>query len=253
MIALVRLTLAETRGRLLLVGGVGLLFLAGAALTAATAGGGAEPGMDEVFRLGGYPLVSAVLLMGWTVGRFPLFAAVVLCAAVSPGGPGGGWARLAHARPLAPWRVYALRWLLLSGVAFGVSALVLPLFDLLILGTWAGRPTFVLAAAAVLAYGTLAALLSAWLPRDAALAVAAILAVAAHVWHAALRSGAAEVVPRGVGRFLSFILPPQGALFALEGAFAGVEPIPWMSFGYVAGYAALIGALALLSLTLREI
>jgi len=253
VIGLARLTLAETRGRLLLVGAAGLLFLAGAAVTSATAGGGADPGMDEVFRLGGYPLVSAVLLMGWTVGRFPLFAAVVLCAAVGMGGQRGGWARLAHARPLAPWRIYLLRWALLAGVAFGVSALVLPLFDLLILGTWAGPPTLVLAAAAVLAYGTLAALASAWLPRDAALGVAAILAVGAHVWHAALRSGAADAVPRGVGRFLSFVLPPQGALYALEGAFVGVEPIPWASFAYVAGYAALVGALALLSLTLREI
>jgi hypothetical protein len=250
---LARLSLAETRGRLLLVGVVGLMFLAGAAVTGSLAGGGADPGLDELFRQGGYPLVSAVLLMGWSVGRFPLFAALVLCSGVCWGGRGTGWARIAHARSRSPLALYAWRWLLFAALAFAAAALVLPLFDLLVLGTWAGPATFVLALAAVLVYGALAAFLSAWLRADVALATAGILAGAAHVWHAALRSGAADAVPRGVGRFLSFVLPPQGALYALENAFAGVEPIPWASFGYAAGYAAVMAALTLVSVVLREI
>ncbi|HSM35057.1 MAG TPA: hypothetical protein VK837_01555 [Longimicrobiales bacterium] len=252
MNGLVRLSLAELRSRLLLVGAVGLLFLGGAAATASIAGGGADPGLDELFRRGGYPLVSAVLLMGWSVGRFPIFAALVLGSVVGWGG-GGGWARMAHARSRSPAAVYAVRWALCLTIAFAAAAIVLPLFDLLVLGTWAGAATFVLAGAAVLVYGALAAFLSAWLRADAALAIGALLAGGAHVWHSALRSGAADTVPRGVRSFLTFVLPPQGALYQLENAFAGVAPIPWASFGYAAGYAALFVAFLGISILLREI
>lgn len=250
--AIVRLSLAEARGRLLLVAAVGVAFLLGAWATSAATGASADPNMDEVFRLGGYPLVSAVLLMGWTVGRFPLFAAIALCAGLAWGGArASSPARLLHARPVAPLAIYGVRAAIFAGLAFLVSSVVLPVFDLLILGTWAGAATFALAGGYVLAYGSLTALLSVWTRADAA--VAALLAILAHVWHGALRGGAADAVPRGVGRFLSFALPPQGALHALEGAFAGVEPVPWESFGYVAGYAALLAALAALSLVVREI
>ncbi len=250
--AVARLALAESRGRVLLVGAVGLAFLLGAWAAAAATGGSAHPDLDEAFRLGGYPLVSGILLMGWTVGRFPLFAAIALFAGLAWGGARPTRpVRLLHARPVSPLAIYAVRAALFAGLAFLASAVVLPAFDLLILGTWAGVATFVLAGAYVLAYGSLTALLSVWTRADAA--VAALLAILAHVWHGALRSGAADAVPRGVGRFLSLALPPQGALYALEGAFAGVEPVPWDSFVYVAGYAALLGALTALSLIVREI
>lgn len=249
--AVARLALAESRGRLLLVAAVGLAFLLGAWATAAATGASADPGMDDLFRLGGYPLVSAVLLMGWTVGRFPLFAAIALFAGLAWGGRASGPARLLHARPVSPLAIYAVRAALFGALAFLASALVLPAFDLLILGAWGGSATLALAAAYILAYGGLTALLSVWTRADAA--IAALLAILAHVWHGALRSGAADAIPRGVGRFLSFALPPQGALHELEGAFAGVQPVPWDSFGYVAGYAALLAALTALSIVVREI
>ncbi|MEN8375582.1 MAG: hypothetical protein ABFS34_09050 [Gemmatimonadota bacterium] len=249
--AVSRLAASEARARLVLVGVVGVLFLAGAWATSATAGGAADPSLDDVFRLGGYPLVSAVLLLGWTVGRFPLFAAIALCAGLAWGGRVPSRARLVHARAVPRWFVYGTRAGMFGALAFLASAAVLPLFDLLVLGTWAGAATFTLAGAYVLAYGSLTALLSVWTRADAA--GAAVLAALAHLWHGALRSGAADAVPRGVGRFFSLVLPPQGALHALEGAFAGVEPIPWDAFGYVAGYAGLLAALTAVSLMLRDV
>lgn len=248
--ALLRLAVSEARGRIAFVALVGMAFLLGAALTAGAAGG-EHAEMDEVFRLGGYPLVSAVLLMGWTVGRFPLLAAIALFAGFAWGGSASGRARTMRTRPVSEGLVFGSRAVVFALAAFLLSALVLPAFDLLLLRTWAGPATLVLAAGHVLAYGSLTALLSVWTRADAA--IAAVLAILAHVWHAALRSGAADAVPFPVGRLFSFLLPPQGALFALENAFAGIEPIPWDSFAYVAGYAALLAGLTGVSLLVREI
>lgn len=245
------LTLRARRRRIVALLAFAALFLA-AGLTARllVADEHGHVNADQLFVLGGYPAVSALLLLGWLLGRFPLIATLVLIAGLFSHDRAEGYARLYAVRPASPLRLYGLRFVVLAAVAFGISAILLPAFDLLLLGQWAGPATLVLALAYVLAFGGLTALLSAWTRADAW--VAALLAVGAIVWDAARQTGALAV-PAGVRDVVTFILPPQGPLLRLEGAFGALQPIPWDAFLYVAGYGVTALALAALAVHQREI
>ena len=52
---------------------------------------------------------------------------------------------------------------------------------------------------------------------------------------------------------MSLALPPHGALFQLETAFASALPIPWAAFAYVVAYSAVLLVLAGFGLARREI
>ena len=205
--------------------------------------------IDSLFVLGGYPAASALLLMGWLIGRLPLIALVILMAGVVSDDRASGVARLIAVRPVSPVVVYGVRVALIGAIAFAISALVMPLFDVLMLGEWAGPATLVLIAAYVIAYGGLIAFLSVWTRGEAWLAL--LLAIVAIVWSAFDRAAVIPVAPL-LADAIGFLLPPQPALFALEGAFAELEPIPWDAFAFCVGYGAFFLLLGGLSLRWRE-
>ncbi|MBI4544495.1 MAG: hypothetical protein HY703_04810 [Gemmatimonadetes bacterium] len=250
-LAIVGLTLRAAQRRILALLAFAALFLAAGAAARLLVGaehGGVE--IDRLFLVGGYPLVSALLLLGWLLGHFPLIATLVLVAGLVSGERADGHARLFYVRPVSPLRLYATRLAVLGLQAFLICALLLPGFDLLLLGEWAGPATLVLIAAYILVYGSLTALLSVWTRGDAWIAL--LLAILALVWDA-LRRAQALAIPAGVQDFISFVLPPQAALFRLEGAFARVQPIPWDAFAYAAGYALVMLGFAALSFAHREV
>lgn len=250
-LALARLALVERRRRIAGLLALAALFLAAAAASAALARdphGGYD--LDRMFTVGGYPLVSAALLAGWLLGRFPLVAVLVLCAGVVSGDRASGQARLYAVRPGPVAGIYLVRLAALGAAAFLLSALLLPLFDLLLLGRWAGPATLVLILAYVLVYGGLTFFLSVWTRGDAWIAV--LMGIAAIIWHALLRGGLLGTLAPGGRQLISMILPPHGALFGLESAFANVQPIPWDAFGYCAGYGLILLALGAIGLVLRE-
>lgn len=236
-----------------------LVLLAFAAAFLATAGAarvltGSHDGhleLDRLFEVGGAPLASGFLVLGWALGRFPLFAVLVLMAGCFSHDRAAGYTRLYYARPVSPLSVYGARFLVLSFFAFALSALLMPTFDVILLGRWAGPATLVLIGAYVIAYGTLAALLSAWTRGDAWLAL--LLALLAIVWHALRTGGALETTPPGIREVVTLLLPPHGALFRLEMAFAEVRPVPWDAFVYVCMYGALMLVLAGISIVQREV
>ena len=206
--------------------------------------------IDQLFAIGGYPAASGLLLIGWMIGRLPLIALVVMMAGVISDDRSTGLARLVAVRPVSPVIVYGARFALLAAITFAVCALVMPAFDLLMLGEWAGPGTLVLILAYVFAYGGLIAFLSAWTRGDAWLAL--LLAFIAIVWSALDRAAVMPVAPV-FADVIGFLLPPQPALFELEGAFADLAPIPWDAFAYCVGYGAFFLALAALSVRQREI
>lgn len=228
----------------------GLFLAAGLTARLFVAGEDGHVEADRLFVIGGYPLVSALLLLGWLLGRFPVIATLVLTAGLFSHDRAEGYARLYAVRPASPLRVYGTRFAVLAGVAFAISAALMPTFDILMLGTWAGPATLVLILAHVLAFGGLTALLSVWTRGDAW--IAALLAIAALVWEA-LRSAGALAFPPGVRDVVGFILPPQAAIFRLEEAFGNVQPIPWDAFAYVAGYGIVTLVLAALAVRRREV
>jgi hypothetical protein len=232
--------LARRRRILALLAFAGL-FLA-AAVTAATLGREADHvEIDTLFQIGGYPLISGVLLVGWLIGRFPLAATLVLLAGVVADDRGSGRARLLAVRPLPPVLLYGVRWLVLAGLAFAVSAVLMPVFDLIMLGRWAGPATLVLIAAHVLVWGGLTALLSTVTSLDAWITL--LLALLAMVWSSLVETGVTPLAPP-LAEVLAFALPPVRAIFQLESAFAGVEAIPWDAFWFCAGYGAVMLILA---------
>lgn len=250
-LALARLTLAARKKRVIAMVAFGTVFLvAGLASRMLLRDAEGHVELDAVFEVGGYTLASALILMGWVLGRFPLIATVVLLAGVFSGDRDAGYARIYSTRPVSLLGVYTVRFAVLAGAAYLLSALLLPVFDLLLLGTWAGPATLVLILAHVLVYGGLMAVLSLWTRTDAWIAI--FLAAAAIVWHA-LITGGALFVPPGVRDVITFLLPPQAALLQLEGAFAGVEPIPWSAFVHAAGYGVVLLGLAAVTFYRREI
>lgn len=206
--------------------------------------------IDQLFLVGGYPAASAMLLLGWLIGRLPLIAVLLLMSGLIAEDRTNGLARLIAVRPVSPVVVYGVRFALLAAITFVACALVMPAFDVLMLGEWAGLGTLVLIAAYLLAYGGLLAFLSAWTRGDAWLAL--LLAIVAIVWTALDRAAIVPVAP-ALADAIGFLLPPQAALFELEGAFAELAPIPWDAFAYCAGYGAFFLALAALSVARREV
>lgn len=208
-----------------------------------------DPG--RLFAYGGPALPSAVLVAGWLVGRLPMAATLLLCAGVLSSEVQSGRARLWAARPGPRVAPHAARLAGRLGAAFLWAAIVMPLFDLLVIGTWAGPATWVLALAQVLVYGAVVTLASVWTRADAG--VALLVGVAAMAWDMARRLDALAGTPPGVREAVTFLLPPQGALHRLELAFAELAPIPWAALAYAAVYAALLALLAGVAFMHREI
>lgn len=206
--------------------------------------------MDMLFAIGGYTAASTLLLLGWLLGRLPLIALLLLMGGFISDDRDNGLARLVAVRPASPMLVYAMRFALLAAIAFVACGVVMPAFDLLMLGEWAGPATLVLIAAYILAYGGLIAFLSAWTRGETWLVLA--LAILAIVWAALDRAATLPITP-ALASIVGFLLPPQPALFELEGAFAQLEPIPWDAFLYCAGYGAFFLVLAGLSVWRREV
>ena len=206
--------------------------------------------IDSLFTVGGYTAASALLLLGWLLGRLPLIALLLLMGGIISDDRANGLARLIHVRPVSPVAVYGARFALIAAIAFVACAIVMPAFDLLMLGEWAGPATLVLILAYILAYGGLIAFLSAWTRGETWLVL--LLAILAIVWSALQRAATLPVAP-GLASVIGFVLPPQPALFELEGAFAALEPIPWDAFLFCAGYGVVFLALAALSVSRREV
>lgn len=206
--------------------------------------------IDALFVIGGYPAASALLLLGWLLGHLPLVAVLVLMAGFISDDRASGLARLIAVRPVSPVGVYGTRFGLLAVIAFAICATIMPAFDALMLGEWAGPATLVLILAYVVVYGGLVAFLSAWTRGDAWLAL--LLAIAAIAWSAFDRAGSLPLAP-GMAQLVGFLLPPQPALFQLEGAFAELQPIPWDAFAYCIGYGGFFLVLAGLSVARREV
>ena len=250
-VALAGLTIRSRRRRVAALLAFGSLFLA-AALTGRALATNAEGGVEvgQLFLVGGYPLVSALLLLGWVLGRFPLIATLVLLAGFIADDRRDGYLREYAVRPVSLVRVYGVRWAALTAVAFVMSIVLMPLFDLLMLGKTAGFAYVPLILAYVVAYGGLTALLSVWTRGDAWFAL--LIAIFALVWNALLGAGTLRGAPPGVAQVITFLVPPQSELLRLEGAFATIQPIPWDAFGIVCMYGVLALALAGVSLALRE-
>jgi hypothetical protein len=207
--------------------------------------------MDRLFELGGVTLVSGILILGWLIGRFPLIAALVLMSGIFSADRAAGHARLYAARPRSLVLLYGARFLLLAAVAFVMSALLLPAFDVLVLGEWGGPGVFVLIAAQILVFGVLTALLSIVTRGDAW--VALFLGVLAMVWDGLRRIDYFLGIPPFVRETASVILPPQGALMRIEIAFGSFQPVPWDAFLYIVIYAALLLLLGGVALTRRSL
>lgn len=252
LFAFMRMTLHARRGRIIGLGAFGMLFIvAGATARVMTGGEHDHVELDAIFQFGGTTLVSVLLLLGWLVGRFPLIAALVLMQGVFSDDRAAGYTRLYAVRPRSLVLLYAARFKVLMGAAFLLSAIVLPLFDLLILGELPGLDVFVLIIAQIVVFGSLTALLSLITRADAW--VALFLAAVAIVWDALRRmdffQSAAPLVREGV----SVLLPPQGALMRIEQAFGAMQPVPWDAFLYIIIYATLALLLAGVALTRREL
>jgi hypothetical protein len=249
--AFLLLTLRARSRRILGLGAFGALFLAAGATARVFTG--REHGhieMDQLFELGGTTLVSALLLLGWLIGRFPLIAALVLMAGMFSADRSLGHARLYAVRPRSMVVLYGARFLLLSLVAFVMSALLMPAFDYLVLGEWSGSQVFVLIAAQIIVFGALTALLSVFMRADAWGAL--FLSLVAIVWDGLRRIDFLQA-PGAVRDTLSVVLPPQGALMRIELAFGMIQPVPWDAFLYVALYGALLLVIAGVALSRRSL
>ena len=244
------LELQTRRRRIVALLAFAALFVVAAATAAALGRSDGHVEMDTLYRLGGYPLISGILLTGWLLGRFPLVATLVLLSGVISDDDRTGQRRLLAARPVSPALLYGARLLVLGGVAFALSAVLMPLFDLIMLGTWGGSATLVLILAHVVVWASLTALFSVFTHLDAWLTL--LLALLAMVW-AALAN--ADMIPVAgiLSDLIVFVLPPQSQLFALEAAFAQVEPIPWDALAFCLGYAAVALALAALLMRRKEL
>lgn len=218
----------------------GALALLGVAVLAAVLARGPDGRVliGPLLDAGGSGLVSALVFTGWLVGRFPLLAAVVLA--------GGVTRELADETSTEPWR-WAAPLAVTMASAFALGTGLLPVFDLVLLGAWGGLATPVYVAAQVLVFGALTAFISLWTRWDGWFAL--LLAAAAMGWHYLAETGLGPDWPI-LGDLVSFLLPPQRALVALEEAFAGVQPIPWPAFAYAVGYAAAL--LLITALVLRR-
>jgi hypothetical protein len=247
---LTQLVLIERTRRIVGLIAFAILFLAAGVTARVLAGGPEHVELGQLLAVGGYPVLAALLLLGWLLGRFPLIAVLVLVAGLFSADREAGYARLYAVRPVSFLRVYGLRFLALLIIAFLMSAILLPLFDVIMLGNWAGPATLVLVACYVVLYGSLAAFLSVFIKGEGWVALA--LGVTAMIWDALRRGNALAQAPPLVREVVSFILPPQGPLFRIETAFAELEPIPWAAVGYVLGYSLVLLIAAAVFLVDRE-
>jgi ABC-type transport system involved in multi-copper enzyme maturation permease subunit len=251
LLAIIPLTLRAMRRRLLLLTAFAVVLLAFAGSGRLLSGGGDHVDLDPIFQLGGATLASAFLLSGWLVGRLPLIVTLVLLGGLFSQDRHDGTARLYFARPVSPLAVYGMRFLALSVLAFLFCSAVMPLFDLILLSQWAGPATFVLVAANVIAYGSVVALLSVWTRADAWITL--MLAVLAIAWHGLRSAGLLEAVPIGGRDFVTLMLPPHGALLALENAFGQLNPIPWDAVLNVCVYGATMLVITAFTFGRREV
>jgi hypothetical protein len=249
-VRLTRLVLVERGRRIVGLLAFALLFIAAGLTARMLVGEEGHVEVGELFLVGGYPVVSALLLLGWLLGRYPIIATLVLFAGIFSGDRTDGYARLYSVRPVSFLRLYGLRALVLLGLSFVLSAVLLPLFDVIMLGSWAGPATFVVIVCYMLVYAGLTTLLSLFFRGEAWIAL--IIALVAMVWDALRRANKLDF-PAGVAEAITFILPPQGALFRVEGAFAAVQPIPWTDVAYIIGYALVLFLASAVLIVDREI
>lgn len=251
MTGMLLLALRARRRRLALLVAFAFVFLSAAATARLAAGHEGHVEFDRLFQVGGYPLISGMLLLGWLLGRFAMIAAFVMVAGIYSADRSDGTARLLYARPTSPVHVYFARFALLVLIAFLVSAALMPVFDLIMLGQWAGPMTFVLIGTYVLAFGALTFLLSVWARGDVWIAL--LLTLLAMVWHSLRRADLLAGTAPGIRELITILLPPHGAILEIEQAFAQALPVPWTAVGFVAIYAALLLLLTALSLLRREV
>lgn len=246
------LSLRSRLRRIVGLAAFGLLFLlAGATARVFTASEHGHVEMDALFEFGGTTLVSAILLLGWLVGRFPAIAVLVLMAGVFSDDRARGHVRLLAVRPRSVVTLYGTRVIVLMALAFVLSIIVMPAFDLLVLGEWTGDGIFALIAAQTLVYGSVTALLSTLTRADAW--VALFLGILAAVWDGLRRANILDFSALPVREIVSVVLPPQGALLRIETAFATSAPIPPDALLYVVLYTALVLLIGGVSLARREI
>ncbi len=249
---LIILSLRALRRRILMLLGFAAAFLIAAIVARfLTVSHDGHVELDRLFQIGGAPLASAFLLIGWVIGRFPLIAVLVLMAGIFSHDRAQGTARLYFARPVSPLAIYGARFGVLALLAFALSAVLMPAFDAILLGQWAGLATLVLIASYIITYGALVAALSIWTRGDAWIAL--LLGIFAIVWHALRTAGVLENTPAGLREVITLVLPPHGALFAIETAFAQLMPVPWDAVGYVAIYSVLMLVIAGVSIGQREV
>jgi hypothetical protein len=252
LLAFLWLGLRARSRRLVGLGAFALLFLAaGATARIFTESDHGHVEMDQLFALGGTTLVSALLLLGWLIGRFPLIATLVLMAGIFSHDRSSGHARLLAVRPRSMILLYGAQFMLFAVVAFIMSALLLPAFDVLVLGEWAGPSIFVLIASQIIVFGVVTALLSVFIRADAWAAL--FLGILAMVWDGLRRVELFLDWPAAARETISVLLPPQGALLRIELAFGSMQPVPWDAFVYIVIYGALLLLLAGVALTRRSL
>lgn len=252
LLSFLALSLRTRTRRLVGLAAFGIVFLIAAATARIfTAGDEGHLELEQLFQIGGATLVSALLLVGWLIGRFPLIATLVLLSGVFSADRAAGHVRLYAVRPRSLLLLYGAQVLLYAAIAFILSAILLPAFDLLILGEWSSRGVFALILAQIMVYGSLTALLSVITRADAW--VALFLGVLAIVWDALRRADFFQASAPAIRETVSVLLPPQGALMRVESAFAAAQPVPMDAMLYIALYAALALVLAGVVLSRREI
>ena len=207
--------------------------------------------LGNLYLVGGYPLVSAMLLLGWMLGRYALVATLVMFAGIVSSDRVNGTMRLYAVRPRWVGLMYLKKYLIAAIIVFAMSAILMPAFDMILLGQWAGPGTFVLIVSYIFVYGSLTFLLSVWFRGEVWIAI--ILAITAMLWDALIRSGVIAKAAPGFRELVTILLPPQSALFRLETAFGADSPIPWDSFVFVVAYGLIITIAALVSLRIREL
>jgi ABC-type transport system involved in multi-copper enzyme maturation permease subunit len=215
---------------------------------------GTEHGQVELgnlYMVGGYPLVSALLLLGWLIGRYALIATLAMMAGIVSEDRTNGTMRLFAVRPTSLSKLYLLKFAACAAVVFIISSVLMPAFDLLLLGRWAGPSTFVLVLSYVLVYGSLTFFLSVWLRGEVWVTI--MLAIAAMLWDALIRGGKLANAAPGIREVITVVLPPQSALFRLETAFGAETAIPWAAFGFVCAYSIILLVAGVVSLRVREL
>lgn len=250
--AIVPLTLRALAGRIAWMLAFAAMFLL-TALTVRllTESGDGHAELDRLFAFGGPTLASAFLVLGWLVGRFPIIVTLVLMAGFLSQDRADGTARLFMARPVSPVALYALRFIVLAALSFALSAMLLPAFDLLLLGEWAGTASFALIAADIIVYGGLVVLLSLFTRADVWVALG--LGILAMTWHALRSGGFLDTLSPAGRETITFLLPPYGALFAIESAFGELRPVPWSAVAFAFAWGGALLAIAAVILSRREV